>query len=219
MPSPKVLTEKDRAPHGRDESGTPLAPYGLNIDGTPRKSNRGARPGQRGNGGRRKSSSAMPSVPSTSNLTDGERKNMLCELADMYVVGPLAALSQARTLDRYIGAQQRDALAGDALILNHFAPQMADGVILLSKTKPRTLAWMDKMEENAPLFVLASAAIQAGKAFVQNHLAPNPQMAAAGRSLARMKLEEFAMRINEEAAEMAARMSMTEPTTEYPQAA
>jgi hypothetical protein len=162
--------------------------------------------------------SAVPSA-SSSNLSDAERKGMLCELADMYIVAPLATMSMVPAVGRYIGANQQDALAGDALILNHFAPQIADGLILMSRTKPKTLAWMDRVEENAPMLVLASAILQAGKAFVQNHLSPDPQLATAGRSLARLKMQEYAMRINEQAADMAAQMAMTEPTSEFPQAA
>lgn len=224
MPSPRVLTETDLAPHGRDDAGSPLAPYGLNLDGTPRKSNRGARPGQRQGGGRRSGSrrpSPASSIPSasTSSLTDVERKGMLCELVDLYLVAPLAAASAVPIVANYIGPRQADALAGDALILNHFAPNISDGLILMSKTKPKTLAWLDKAEENAPVLLLTSAILQAGKAFLLNHLSPDPRMAQAGRSLAQMKMQEYAMRINEEAAETAARMAMTEPTAQYPQSA
>jgi hypothetical protein len=186
------------APHGRDESGTPLAPYGLNLDGTPRKSNRGARPGQRGNAGSRARKSTTPSV-SQSNLSDQERKEMLCELSDMVLVTPLASASMVPWIHTRIGAQQADALAGDALILNHFAPMLADGLLILAKTKPRALSWLDKVEENAPFLLLTNALIQVAKAVAANHINPDPRMAEAGRSLAAMRMARVAEKVQQEA--------------------
>jgi len=187
------------APHGRDASGTPLAPYGLNVDGSVRKSNRGARAGQKGNRKPGTTASSAPSV-STSNLTDAERKGMLLELADSLLVTPLAGLSQAPFLAGRIGAVQTDALAGDAFILSQYAPGLADGVILLSKTKPKTLAWMDKLESNAPYILITKALLDTGKAFLENHMNPNPRLAQAGRSLAALKMAQMAEAVNAEAA-------------------
>lgn len=193
-----------QAPHGRDANGVPLAPYGLNLDGTPRKSNRGARAGQgRKNGpAAGKKATATPQAV-TSNLTDVERKGMLCELADMLIVTPLASASQLPVLANRLGAKQADALAGDAFILSQYFPGIADGLILLSKTKPRTLAWLDKAEENAPYLVLANAMIQAGKAIAENHFNPNPRVAQAGRSLAALRIAQMAEAVNAQAAAMA----------------
>lgn len=191
-----------KAPHGYDADGkTPLAPFGLNLDGTPRKSNRGARPGQRGNRGSAAKKTGPRAVPtgSVSSLTDVERKGMLCELADMLVVSPLATASQAPPLRSKIG-RHADALAGDAFILSQYVPGIADGLILLSKTKPRALAWLDKVEESAPFAVLAGALFSAGKAMLENHMNPNPGLAQAGRSLAMMKMAAMADAVNAQAA-------------------
>lgn len=199
------------APHGRDASGTPLAPYGLNLDGSPRKSNRGARAGVKKNGGTAKKTAATTPTM-VGNLSDEDRKGMLCELADTLLVAPLASASQVPFIAARIGAKQTDALAGDAFILSQFAPNLADGLILLSKTKPATLAWLDRAEANAPFVVLASSFIQMGKAFLENHLNPNPRVAQAGRALAAMRIAQMAAAVNAQAAAMQA---AAEPTQEF----
>lgn len=178
------------APHGRDENGVPLAPYGLNIDGTPRKSNRGrpsATPGTR---------PAASSVKG--NLTDLQRKSMLGDLLDALIIGPLARASQTPALANRIG-RHADALAGDAFILSQYAPGIFDGLILLSKTKPQTLAWMDKAESNAPYVLLAQVGFQMAQAMVANHMRPNPSLAEAGRNLAALRLAQMAEAVNAEA--------------------
>jgi hypothetical protein len=199
------MTQPDSsAPHGRDGNGTPLAPYGLNVDGSPRKSNRGARAGQRKTGGSAsaRKSSAAPTVAGSS-LSDADRKGMLCELADMMLTSPLASASQVPFIVNRIGPKQSDAIAGDAFILSQYFPGIADGLILLSKTKPHTLAWLDKLEENAPMVVLTNALLRAGKAVADNHFNPNPRVAQAGRSLAALRMAQMAEAVNAQAAAMA----------------
>lgn len=198
------MTQPDSsAPHGRDSNGVPLAPYGLNLDGSPRKSNRGARAGvkKNGTGPAAKKNTAAPTV-SGSNLSDTDRKGMLCELADMMIVSPLASASQVPILASRLG-KHADALAGDAFILSQYFPGIADGLILLSKTKPHTLAWLDKLEENAPMVVLTNAILRAGKAIAENHFNPNPRVAQAGRSLAALRMAQMAEAVNAQAAAMA----------------
>lgn len=193
-----------KAPHGRDDNGTPLAPYGYKVDGDPRISKRGATAGSRGNGNStaRPRAAASPGRPksSTSNLSDADRKGMLTELAGMLFVAPLATVSQVPAVVSKIGIRQATALAGDAFILSQYLPSIADGLILLSKTKPKTLAWMDKAEQNAPYLVLASALIQAGKSLIQNHLSPNPTLATAARNLVATQMNAMAEAVNEQAA-------------------
>jgi hypothetical protein len=199
------MTQPDSsAPHGRDGNGTPLAPYGLNVDGSPRKSNRGARAGQRKSNGpaSARKSSAAPTVAGSS-LSDADRKGMLCELADMMLTSPLASASQVPFVVNRFGPKQSDALAGDAFILSQYFPGIADGLILLSKTKPHTLAWLDKLEENAPMVVLTNALLRAGKAIADNHINPNPRVAQAGRSLAALRMAQMAEAVNAQAAAMA----------------
>lgn len=191
---------KDPAPHGYEEDGvTAKAPYGWNVDGTPRKSNRGARAGQRGNGNAR--ATKRPGVSATS-MTDKKRKEMLVGLAEMFVVTPLAGFSASPMLSKRLGPQHTDALAGDAVIVSHFMPSIADGLIILSASKPETLRWLDSVEDKAPFLMLAQVGVQVVKALVSNHANPNPQLAAAGRTMVAMRVQEMADEINREAEAM-----------------
>lgn len=191
------MAERDLdAPHGRDENGEPLAPYGYKVDGKPRKSRRGAAPGQRGNGNSR------ATAAKTSKNTDAKRKEMLLALTDMVVVTPLAGLSASPMLEKRLGKQQTDAFAGDAVIVSHFAPSLADSLIVLSQTKPGALAWLDQVEEKAPYLMLAQVGIQMTKAFIGNHMNPDPRLAESGRTLVRMKAAQMAQAIEDEAAAM-----------------
>jgi hypothetical protein len=201
----------DPAPHGRDETGAPLAPYGLNIDGTPRKSNRG----------RQRTPGVRTSTPTVrTNLKDSERKSMLVDLVDMFFTTPLAGVSKAPRLINRIGRRHADALAGDAFILAQSTPALADAAILLAKTRPGLLSWMDKAEENAPYLLLAKVGSDMVKAFIQNHLNPNPALADAGRNLAMLRMAQMAEAVNAEAdriarAAAAAEQLQAETTTEF----
>lgn len=186
------------APHGYEEDGvTPKAPYGLNKDGTPRKSNRGARAGQRGNQGARNRPTAR-----RVSMTDARRKETLLGLVDMAVVTPLAGLSQSPIVAKRLGPTQADALAGDAVIVSYFAPATADALIVFAQQKPGVLAWLDRVEENAPYLMLAQVGLQLTKALVENHMRPNPDLAASGRVMVQMKLAQMAQQIQDEAAAM-----------------
>lgn len=209
------MDETKSAPHGREPDGTPKTPYGVNLDGTPRKSNRGARPGQRGNGGRGRprSMGAKSSSP-----TDAQRKATLCQLGEMGITGPLAALSASPPIVAKFGKDQADALAGDAVILNQFVPHLADGLIVLSQSKPATLAWLDTVEEKAPFLVLASVGVQLLKAVVNNHMNPDPRLAAAGRLQAQINQRTMIEAIEREAAAMGIDVSGdNEPTIPIPE--
>jgi hypothetical protein len=187
------------APHGRDESGAPLAPYGYKTDGTPRLSRRGAQAGQQGNGNATRRPSSATARAKVTSLTDVQRKGMLVDLADSLIVTPLASASQVKAIVDRVGPKQADALAADAFVLGQFMPHLADGLIVLSKTKPATLSWLDKAEENAPYLMLAQVGVQMAKALVANHVKPNPSFAAAGRSYANMRLAAMADEINRQA--------------------
>lgn len=204
----KPNLDDPKAPFGFDDAGKAHAPYGLKVDGNPRTSNRGAKAGQRGNANTR--SRTTPSARATmSNLSDVERKGMLVELAGMAVVTPAASLSRAPWLERRIGRKHTDALAGDAFIVDAFMPSFADGLILLSKTKPKTLAWLDKAEENAPYILLIQTGLGMIKAIADNHFNPNPRVADAGRSLAALKIAEMAEAVNAQAEAVKARTEAT----------
>lgn len=210
------MAEDLDAPHGRDpETGKPLAPYGMTVDGKPRKSNRGARPGQRGN--RPRGSAAGSTRPaSTSSTRKGptaaDRKQMLCELSSMLLETPLAAASQVPQLQKKIGPRQADALAGDAFIIGQYMPQLADGLIFYSQTNPKALSWLDKIEESGPMVVVAAALFQMGKALVHNHLAPDPRLAEAGRNMVGMRMAMMAQAVNDQAAAYRAQQEPPAPT-------
>lgn len=208
-------SEAKLAPHGRDENGEPKTPYGKNLDGTPRKSNRGARPGQRRGGARSK---ARPGVKA-GNATDAQRKAMLCQLGEMSITGPLVALSAAPPIVSRFGQEQADAFAGDAVIITQFMPHLADGLIVLSQSKPGALAWLDQVEEKAPFLLLASVGVQLVKALANNHMNPNPQLAAAGKLQAQMNQQAMIRAIEEEAAAMGIPVNGEEPTTVIPEPA
>lgn len=170
------------APHGRDENGTPLAPFGLKVDGTPRKSRRGASPGSKGNtgtSGASRGSSGSRSATKLS-LTDRQRKEALMGYSAILSQG-LIGISMAKPVTNRIGQKQSDALACDGLVLSSASEALVDGLIHLSQFKPGVLAWVDKAEENSPYLQLAMVGAQIGAAFVRNHLSPDPRMAKAAR--------------------------------------
>lgn len=195
--------DDDAAPHGYNEDGTPAAPYGYRADGTPRKSNRGARPGQRGNGNRARRPTGRGTAKSPS---DKVRKEQLIALGEMGIISPLAAASFSPVIAKKFGQKQADALAGDAVILTQYLPHIADGLIVLSQSKPGALAWLDQVEDKAPYLLLANVGIQVAKALVSNHMDPNPRLANAGRLQAAMRAEQLAQAIEQQAAEMGIRI-------------
>jgi hypothetical protein len=199
-----TTTRDPKAPHGYDADGQPLAPYGYKVDGTPRLSKRGARPGQRGNKG-------PASAKSAAKETAAKRRDMLIGLADMLIVTPLAGASASPFLAKRIGPKQADALAGDAVIVSHFAPSLADGLLVLGETKPGAIAWLDSVEDKAPYLMLAQVGVQMVKAFVGNHMNPDPRLAEAGRTLVQMRAAQMAQAIEDEAAAMGIPTSVPAP--------
>lgn len=193
MPRPKG----PEAPHGRDEHGVPLAPYGLKVDGTPRLSARGMTAG--GGFNNRPAGTSTKAKATLGSLTDQQRKGMLCDLGDSFIVTPLATASSAPAVVGRIGGQKADALAGTAYIISQYAPHVADAMIVLSKSKPGALAWMDKAEQHAPYLMLMQVGVQMTKALVSNFINPDPRYAKAGRSYANMRLSAMADEINRQA--------------------
>jgi hypothetical protein len=219
MTTEVLVDESTAAPHGRDDAGVPLAPYGYLKDGiTPRKSNRGARPGERrgGKAGTRPRSRPRGARVATSSKNDKERREALVALTDMLIVTPLAGLSASPQLAARVGPRQAMALAGDAVIVSTYAPHVADGLIVLSQTKPGALAWLDTVEEKAPYLMLVNVGLQMTKAFVENHLNPNPALADAGRLTLKMRAEEMAQAVRREAEAMGIDLSEHEPTVPMP---
>lgn len=191
------LDEKEVAPHGRDEQGVPLAPFGYKEDGNPRKSNRG-----------RKAGVAAPPKKSSPNVKAGSRprartrqetKGQLLELVGM-VTTPLATAGHSPAVRKKIGDRHADAMAGDAVIIEALAPDLLEGVMMFADRKPGLLAWMDKAEDAAPAIVTARAALTIVKAIVQNHQNPDPQLAAAAGTMVKVKAARYAAAIEQEAA-------------------
>jgi hypothetical protein len=51
------------------------------------------------------------------------------------------------------------------VILSHFSPAIADGLIVLSQSaSPGVLAWLDQVEDKAPYLMLAQVGVQVTKA-------------------------------------------------------
>lgn len=191
----EVISDDPKAPFGLDGNGVPITPYGTKVNGEPRISNRGAKPGMRGNGGKK-------AISAAASNTDKKRKEMLVGLADMLIVTPLAGASLSPFLTKRLGERHTDALAGDAVIVSSFAPHLADGLIVLGQSKPGALAWLDTVEEKAPYLMLMQVGLQMTKAFVGNHMNPDARLANAGRTLASMKAAEMAEEIERQAAEL-----------------
>lgn len=204
-----MSTNEDRdAPHGRDEHGEPLTPFGLTVEGKPRKGNRGARPGQRQGRGK-----TTPRPPTQSKI-DEHRRETIISLVDMCITTPLAGASMSPFLQKRLGHDQTDALAGDAVLAAHAAPGLAQGLIVLSQSKPKVLSWVDKVEENAPYLMLASVGVNLTKAIISNHANPNPRLNQAGRLRVAIQAEQMAAEIERQAEEMG--IQLVQPTYAQP---
>jgi len=136
------------------------------------------------------------------NEVDQRRKELLVSLTDMFVSTPLAGASLSPALRKRIGDKHTGALAGDAVILSTFMPHVADGLVVLSQSKPSVMSWLDSVEEKAPYLMLAQVGMQMTKAFISNHLNPDERLANAGRLAAQMRVAKMAQDIEDEARAM-----------------
>lgn len=187
------------APHGRDANGIPLAPFGLKVDGNPKKSRQGAQRGQSGN----RSKTVPPlAAPGRTSTTDRERRQALLELGDAFVINGLIGLSMAGPVVGKLGQDQADAFAGDAVILANFMAPLVDQVIGLSQDRPYLLNWLDGVQDNAPFLGLGIVLMQLTKAITGNHMRPDRELADAGRLMGRIKAVNMAMAIREQARAM-----------------
>ena len=191
--------DNEDAPFGHNEDGSVLAPYGFRVDGKPRTTNRGRRAGTTVTSAKKSTTSSRKS---SKFETDQQRTSALLLLSETFITTPLAGASKSTLLEKRIGKKHTDALAGDAVIWNHYAPSLADGLIAYSQVKPGVLAWLDGVEEKAPLLMLGHVGVQMAKAFVGNHTDPDQEVAKAGRRLARLNVAKMAQAINEEAQAM-----------------
>lgn len=185
--------EKTKAPHGRDEHGTPLAPFGYKTNGDPKLSNRGRAPAPP-----KKTTPNVKAAARPRGRSAAQTKYQLLELVGMFTT-PVSAAADNPVVRKKIGDRHADAIAGDVVIVEAVAPEFIDGVMLYAERKPGMLAWMDKAEDAAPALMMVKAAATMVKAIVQNHMNPDPQLAAAGRRLASVKAARYAAAIQAEA--------------------
>lgn len=187
------------APHGRDDQGVPLAPYGYKDDGNPRKSNRGRRSGGSVAAPPKKAEKNVRSGSRPKSRTRQETKNQLLELVSV-VTTPLATAGHSPLVQKRLGERHAMALAGDAVIIEALAPDFMDGLLLYADRKPGILAWMDKAEDAAPAILMARAGLTIIKAIAQNHMNPDAQLAAAAGTMVKVKAARYAAAIEQEAA-------------------
>ncbi|MGW2795173.1 hypothetical protein ACWC9H_35350 [Streptomyces sp. NPDC001251] len=190
-------TTDPEAPHGRDEQGVPLAPFGLKTDGTPRISNRG----------RTAKAPAKKATPNTKSgrtaakRTHQQTRSQLVELVGMLTTPLAAAASSPPMVDR-LGPDKAMALCGSAVIIDAHAEPAADALIQLAQSKPGVLAWMDKVEEKAPYLALLQVGASLGRALVGNFMRPSPELAEAGRKMVAIRAVRMAQAIEEEYASL-----------------
>lgn len=187
-----------KAPHGRDDHGVPLAPFGYKANGDPKKDRRGRAAGTRVADGPRRKPAGSKSAPKRS---DQQTREMLVSLSDM-VTMPLAGAARSPVVRKRLGENQAMALSGDAVILQSYAPHLADGLLALSQTKPGVLNFLDTMEGKAPYLMLAQVGMQMAKAMVSNHIHPDARLAAAGQTMAQIRTAQMAEQIEREARAM-----------------
>lgn len=184
------------APHGRADDGTPLAPYGLKADGTPRLSNRGRTS--------KKAAAAGPSATkgrSAGAAKAREQRDGLIALADA-VLSPAMAGASTEAFVRKVGHRRAEGLAGSLVIVDGFVPAYADWLVQLSQSKPGMLAWMDRMEDKAPYLQGAIITAQLVKAVAGQMMSPDPRLAEAARLKAQIRNQQMAAAIEQEAAKM-----------------
>lgn len=185
------------APHGYAEDGvTPRAPYGLKADGTPRLSNRGRTSKKAAQQGPAATKGRSASAQRARDQRDG-----LLALADA-VLSPAMAAASSPAFAKKIGQKRADGLAGGLVILDGYVPAYADWVVQLAQTKPGMLAWMDRLEDNAPYLQGAIITAQLMKALAGNLVNPDPRLAEAARLKAQIRNAQMADAIEQEAAKM-----------------
>ena len=187
------------APHGRDEQGTPKAPFGYTQEGNPRKGNRGRRPSGSVSAPPKKTAKNTKAGSRPRSRTREQTKGQLLELVGMLTT-PMAVAGHSPAVRKRLGERHATALAGDAVIIEATAPDFLEGVLMYADRKPGILAWMDKAEDAAPAIVMAQAGFNMVKAIVQNHMNPDEGLAAAASTMTKVKAARYAAAIEQEAA-------------------
>ncbi|MYR11945.1 hypothetical protein GTY62_15295 [Streptomyces sp. SID724] len=183
-----------KAPHGRDEQGVPLAPYGYKTNGDPKLSNRGRAPAPG-----KKPTPNVKSGARPKSRTQGETRHQLVELGRMFT-SPLVPLSKNAMVRKKIGDRQAMALAGDAVILDMHVEPAVDALMTAAQTRPGLLAWMDKAEDLGPAVMGLRVVASLTKALAENHMNPDERLARAGESMLKIRAAKYAAAIEAEAA-------------------
>jgi len=203
-------TGTPEAPHGYGPDGAPLAPFGYKADGTPRKDGRG-RPvgsGAKTAPGPKKKGPRRPAAPSAKDVAAKQRAALL-GLADM-VLTPVAGAAATPVVRARLGERHAMALSGDVVILQSATPQIVDQVVALAEQRPGMLAWLDTLENQAPVMGLVMTGLQVAKAIVQNHMQPDARLAAAGQTLVRVRAAQIAEEIERQARDLGVDVPMGE---------
>jgi hypothetical protein len=64
------------------------------------------------------------------------------------------------------------------------------------------LSWLDGVEDKAPYLVLMSTGIQLAKMIAENHMRPNPELNASGRTMMAIRAQQMAAEIHAQAEAM-----------------
>jgi len=183
------------APHGRDDQGVPLAPYGLKADGTPRLSNRGRPSG--GTAPAPKKKSAGGGGRSSSKRSRTDTVSQLVELSSMLTT-PMVGAADSPGVRKKIGERRALGVMGLAVLIDAHAEPAAEAVYVMSQTKPGLLAWMDKVEDKAGLLMLAQVGVSFARAAVQNFMQPSEELAQAARDMVAAKAQRYAAAVQEQ---------------------
>lgn len=202
-----------QAPHGYADDGvTPLAPYGLKTDGTPRLSNRGRTAKKAAAGGPSATKGRSAGATKAREQRDG-----LLQLADA-VLSPAMAATSSPGFVKKVGEQRAAGIAGALVIVDGFMPSYADWIVQLSQTKPGMLAWMDRLEESTPYLQGGIITAQLIKAVAGQIMNPDPRLAEAARLKASIRNAQMASAIEQEAARMGISLvPEPEPVRGHPQ--
>jgi hypothetical protein len=190
------------APHGRDEQGVPLAPFGYRGDGRPRLSNRGRKAGPAA-----PKQAAAPPKKATRNETSGPRpgtpaaqKQALLELVDT-VLMPAALFATSPVAEKRMGERRATAAAGSVVIVQTYAEPLADAVVQLAVDRPGMLGWLERTNDVMPYLALLRVGAQMAKALYANYREPSPVLARAAAKYGHMRAVQMAQAIEREAAE------------------
>jgi hypothetical protein len=184
--SPDAEQEATNAPHGRDSEGNPLAPYGLKVDGTPRRTASGRRAGSGVLGGVRhgesrtrrrakkrtaqKAAAPRPARPKPSTPVD--YSELLSAGVGMLGAG-MSKLGRAITAKR---PQLRSAVMADGIAFQAHADSLGKALNEAAGREPAFAAWLDRLNSASPWAGVAFASLPLLAQVLVNHDIVTPGM-------------------------------------------